>query len=178
MTTNLLLSVAATLVVGVLLALITLRVARHSILWASLLSPVSVVVAMASGLLLGAKLMVIEGVGQYLLILLATALVALVIGGFVSVGSNRLIAEKNAELERVRRLREVDEGRRELLTWMSHDIRTPLAGIRAMAEALEDGIAADPRRYYQAIVSEAERTTEMVSDLMSLARLQSGAMAV
>ena len=38
----------------------------------------------------------------------------------------------------------LEQPRRELVAWVSHDLRTPLAGLRAMAEALEDGVAADP----------------------------------
>jgi signal transduction histidine kinase len=37
------------------------------------------------------------------------------------------------------RERALDASRRELVAWVSHDLRTPLAGLRAMAEALEDG---------------------------------------
>ena len=37
------------------------------------------------------------------------------------------------------RERQIEAGRRELVAWVSHDLRTPLAGLRAMAEALEDG---------------------------------------
>ena len=42
------------------------------------------------------------------------------------------------------RERALEASRRELVAWISHDLRTPLAGLRAMAEALEDGIAAGP----------------------------------
>ena len=41
----------------------------------------------------------------------------------------------------------LEASRRELVAWVSHDLRTPLAGLRAMAEALEDGVAASPERY-------------------------------
>ena len=40
------------------------------------------------------------------------------------------------------------QSRRELVSWVSHDLRTPLAGLRAMTEALEDGLADDPARYH------------------------------
>ena len=42
----------------------------------------------------------------------------------------------------------LEESRRELVSWVSHDLRTPLAGLRAMTEALEDGLAEDPQRYH------------------------------
>uniref|UniRef100_UPI002B270D52 histidine kinase dimerization/phospho-acceptor domain-containing protein n=1 Tax=Nocardioides sp. TaxID=35761 RepID=UPI002B270D52 len=46
-----------------------------------------------------------------------------------------------ARLEESReRERRLEDARRELVSWVSHDLRTPLAGMRAMTEALEDGI--------------------------------------
>ena len=57
---------------------------------------------------------------------------------------------------------------------MSHDLRTPLAGLRAMAEALEDGLAADPPRYHKQMRAEAERLAIMVDDLFELSRIHSG----
>src|SRR5947199_7572697 len=48
------------------------------------------------------------------------------------------------EREARRRERAAESARRELVTWMSHDLRTPLAGIRAMAEALADGVVNQP----------------------------------
>ena len=57
---------------------------------------------------------------------------------------------------------------------MSHDLRTPLAGIRAMAEALEDGVVtdeADVHRYHRGLRREADRMTAMVEDLFEVARI-------
>ena len=42
------------------------------------------------------------------------------------------------------RERALEASRRELVAWVSHDLRTPLAGLRAMAEALEDQVVIDP----------------------------------
>ena len=70
-----------------------------------------------------------------------------------------------------------EQSRQELATWMSHDLLTPLAGIRAMAEALEDEMVADPhdvQRYHRQMRVDAERLTSMVNDLFELSRLQSG----
>ncbi|MDP2287882.1 MAG: HAMP domain-containing sensor histidine kinase [Actinomycetota bacterium] len=63
--------------------------------------------------------------------------------------------------------------RREMTSWIGHDLRTPLAGLRAMSEALEDGVAPDPARYLAQIRREVERLTGMVDDLLALSRLQS-----
>ena len=60
------------------------------------------------------------------------------------------------------------------MAWVSHDLRTPLAGLRAMAEALEDGLAADPPRYHKQMRAEAERLATMVDDLFELSRIHSG----
>jgi signal transduction histidine kinase len=71
----------------------------------------------------------------------------------------------------------LDASRRELVAWVSHDLRTPLAGIRANVEALEDGVVEDPdtvARYYATLRREADRLAELVDDLFELSRAQSG----
>ncbi|CAI9407925.1 Adaptive-response sensory-kinase SasA [Nocardioides sp. T2.26MG-1] len=91
-----------------------------------------------------------------------------------------------AELERTSerlaesRLREarLEESRRELVSWVSHDLRTPLAGMRAMTEALEDGLAADPARYQRQIRAEVDRMVRMVDDLFELSRIHAGVLRI
>lgn len=72
-----------------------------------------------------------------------------------------LAIELQRTSERLARSRErelrLEEARRELVTWVSHDLRTPLAGLRAMSEALEDGIAPEPARYHRQIRAEVDR---------------------
>ncbi|GAA5149701.1 HAMP domain-containing sensor histidine kinase [Nocardioides marinquilinus] len=77
------------------------------------------------------------------------------------------------EESRARELR-VETARRELVSWVSHDLRTPLAGLRAMAEALEDGVAADPARYHAQIRTDVDRLSRMVDDLFELSRIHAG----
>ena len=74
------------------------------------------------------------------------------------------------------RLREqrLETSRRELVSWVSHDLRTPLAGLRAMTEALEDGIAEDPDRYLRQMRGEVDRMVVMVDDLFELSRIHAG----
>jgi signal transduction histidine kinase len=94
------------------------------------------------------------------------------------------LAEVSRELEAARvrlaesRAREaaLEASRRELVAWVSHDLRTPLAGIRAMAEAMEDGIAEDPARYNKQIRTEVERLAGMVDDLFELSVINAGAL--
>jgi signal transduction histidine kinase len=88
---------------------------------------------------------------------------------------SRELADTSANLatSRARELA-LEQSRRQLVAWVSHDLRTPLAGLRAMAEALEDGLAADPPRYYKQMRAEAERLATMVDDLFELSRIHSG----
>jgi len=72
----------------------------------------------------------------------------------------------------------LERSRRELVAWVSHDLRSPLAGIRAMAEAIEDGVVDDPddvSRYLRSIGTETDRLTLLVDDLFELSRITSGA---
>ncbi|WP_307828032.1 HAMP domain-containing sensor histidine kinase [Nocardioides sp. SYSU D00038] len=76
------------------------------------------------------------------------------------------------------RERRLEESRRELVSWVSHDLRTPLAGLRAMTEALDDGLAADPERYRHRIAAEVDRMTTMVDDLFELSRIHAGVLTL
>jgi signal transduction histidine kinase len=73
----------------------------------------------------------------------------------------------------------LEAGRRELVAWVSHDLRTPLAGLRAMAEALEDQVVTDPREvsyYHSQIRIETDRLTAMIDDLFQLSKIHAGAL--
>lgn len=77
------------------------------------------------------------------------------------------------------RERQVEASRRELVAWVSHDLRTPLAGLRAMAEALEDRVVDDPATvadYHRRIRVEADGMAELVDDLFELSRINAGAL--
>jgi signal transduction histidine kinase len=77
------------------------------------------------------------------------------------------------------RERALEASRRELVAWVSHDLRTPLAGLRAMAEALEDGVVIDPRtvsQYHTQIRTETDRLSTMIDDLFELSRIHAGAL--
>ncbi len=76
------------------------------------------------------------------------------------------------------RERALERSRRELIAWISHDLRTPLAGVRAMSEALEDGVVEEPDRYYKQIHEQVDRLAGMVDDLFDLSRIQAGAFGV
>jgi signal transduction histidine kinase len=71
----------------------------------------------------------------------------------------------------------LERSRREFVAWASHDLRSPIAAIRAMAESLEDGVVDDPAdraHCYRAIRDESLRLGGLVDDLFELSRLESG----
>lgn len=95
---------------------------------------------------------------------------------------SRELEEAHTRLEEARaRERALEASRRELVAWVSHDLRSPLAGLRAMAEALEDGVADDPDTrvdYYAQLRREVDRLNGMVDDLFELARINAGTMSL
>ena len=75
------------------------------------------------------------------------------------------------------RLEELFDARRELVAWASHDLRTPLAAIRAIVEAIEDGVAA-PEHYTQALGEQTRTLSTLVDDLFELARIDAGVLTL
>lgn len=69
------------------------------------------------------------------------------------------------------------DARRELVAWASHDLRTPLASMQAMLEALEDGLA-EPEHYLPAFREQVRVLSELVDDLFELARIEAGVLAL
>ena len=70
------------------------------------------------------------------------------------------------------RERAAEQSRQELVSFMSHDLRTPLAGLRALAEGLEDGVITDVPGTLRHFRSTVARMTVMVDDLFALSRVQ------
>ncbi len=93
-------------------------------------------------------------------------------------GLSHGLAEVHDRLGRARaREQSLEASRRELVAWVSHDLRTPLAGLRAMAEALEDKVVTDPyevSRYHSQIRVETERLAGMIDDLFQLSKIHAG----
>jgi signal transduction histidine kinase len=111
-------------------------------------------------------------------------LIVLSVAGVVSLGAalwsgRRMAAEAVWAAEMRERERRSEASRRELVAWVSHDLRTPLAGLRAMAEALEDGVVDDPAtvaEYHRRIRGETDRMSGLVDDLFELSRITAGAL--
>jgi two-component system sensor histidine kinase BaeS len=69
------------------------------------------------------------------------------------------------------------DARSQLVAWASHDLRTPIASLRAMVEALEDGLAA-PQEYLPAIDEQLLVLTSLIDDLFEVALLDAGAVTL
>ncbi len=64
--------------------------------------------------------------------------------------------------------------RRAFLAAIGHDLRTPLASLRAAVEAVRDGIAPDPERYLAAMEHDVVALADLVDNLFLLTRIEAG----
>ena len=75
------------------------------------------------------------------------------------------------------RQKQLERARRDLIAAVSHDLRTPLTSIRAMIEALADGVVTDSttvERYYATIRSQIENLSSLINDLFEISQLETG----
>jgi signal transduction histidine kinase len=94
--------------------------------------------------------------------------------GALAASFNRM-ADDLADAERQRA--QLEAARRELVAAVSHDLRTPLASMRAAVEALLDGLVTDPaevRRYLESMQGEVVHLSDLVSDLFELSQIDAG----
>ena len=94
-------------------------------------------------------------------------------------GNVNLLAQQLEAAEESQKL--LERERRELTAAVSHDLRTPLASIRAMVEALADGIVSEEteaKRYYIVMQREVDRLGRMVDDLFDLSQIDNGVFAL
>ena len=84
-------------------------------------------------------------------------------------------------LQDVTRLRQIETTRREFVSNVSHELRSPLASANAMVEALQNG-ALDDREvageFLNRISDDIMRMTALVDELLELSRLESGQMPI
>jgi len=80
-------------------------------------------------------------------------------------------------LQDLTELKDLQTMRRELIGNISHELRTPIAGIKAMAETLQGGASEDKKAaagFLAKIVGEADRLTQIVTELTQLSRIETG----
>jgi signal transduction histidine kinase len=72
---------------------------------------------------------------------------------------------------------DMEEARRQLIGAVSHDLRTPLATMRAMVESINDGVVDDPatiERYHHSMQAEVAYLSRLIDDLFELSQIDSG----
>jgi signal transduction histidine kinase len=77
--------------------------------------------------------------------------------------------------------RALEQTRRDLVAWVSHDLRTPLASMRVMLEAMSDGVVTDAetvQRYLRDTQTEIRHLSRLIDDLFELAQLDAGHLAL
>ncbi len=77
------------------------------------------------------------------------------------------------------RQQEVERARRNMVVAISHDLRTPLSSIRAMAESINDRVVTDPetvRQYLSTMETEVARLSLLIEDLFELSQIDAGAL--
>ena len=92
-------------------------------------------------------------------------------------GPRELVEVSASFNEMATNIEQLFDARRQLVAWASHDLRTPLASLRAMIEALEDDLASTDE-YLPAIREQLETLTVLVEDLFELARIDAGVLAL
>ncbi len=110
-----------------------------------------------------------------------------ILGGNMNRMSGRLqmtihqLKEANLQLEAdIREKEHIDELRREFISNVSHELKTPIALIQGYSEGLKDGIGDDDREtrefYCDVIIDEAKKMNHMVKRLLNLDEMESGQM--
>ncbi|WP_347977283.1 HAMP domain-containing sensor histidine kinase [Microbacterium sp. ProA8] len=173
-TDALLFSAGAAAATGIVGAALVLALARVRVAAAAIVAPLVVVLSIAVGVVVGAASMLLTAgdMTGLLLVLLASVPAALAAGIVIAarIQSAARAAERAAAAAETER--RVEGQRRDLVAWISHDLRTPLAGIRATAEGIHDGVLPDTAAAAVTIQRNAQRMSDMVDDLLTLSRLQ------
>lgn len=84
-------------------------------------------------------------------------------------------------VDAMRRQSELDQSRQDLITRISHELRTPVAAIKAYAEGMRDGIdtdAARRRRYIEVILRKSASLSGLIDDLFEQTLAQAGKLRV
>jgi two-component system sensor histidine kinase BaeS len=166
--------VAVGVPVGAILASGVVMLKPHDFVEILAVSAVSALVALAAALALGRRIL-----SPLASLRAASARLA---GGDLSArapekGPRELQELSSSFNEMAASLEQLFDARRELVAWASHDLRTPLASLRAMIEALEDDLA-EPGEYLDAIRTQTDILSRLVEDLFELARIDAGALTL
>lgn len=177
MLTLLLMTVASALAVAIPGALVLRRLRGRSVTVTVSALMVITVLALLTGILGASMGMFLNDHDRNVMLILVA--VSGTVGLAIAVWlGRRMTAEAMWQAELRDRERQLEARRRELVAWVSHDLRTPLAGLRALTEALDDGVVTDPgdvAEYHRRIRNETMRMSRLVDDLFELSRINAGA---
>jgi signal transduction histidine kinase len=171
MTQPLLASVLAALAFGALFTAALFAISRRSVPWAIRLGPLVPVASVAAGVATASETMLLDTrqVVAIGLVLLVSTPIAVLFGALV--GSR--VATLQARSAAHDRDLAIEERRAELIAWLGHDLRTPLARMQVLTEALDDGL--QPPDYSTRMLREVDALTVIVDDITTMSRLQSPA---
>ena len=96
-------------------------------------------------------------------------------------GDNYVIVGAVALIQDITESERLEQTRRDYVANVSHELKTPIASIRAMAETLNDNLLKSDEqkaKYYNNIVKESYRLSRLINDLLELSRLQSNVEAI
>ena len=81
----------------------------------------------------------------------------------------------NTKLQQdIERERQLEKTRKEFISGVSHELKTPLSVIRSFAEGIKDGVSKDTTYYTDVILEETENMNRLIVEMLELAKLESG----
>lgn len=176
-------AVVLSLAAGVLAVAEAMYISPHDLLVVVVVTAISAVVALAVAVVLAWQL--VRGVRSLQRLTHSVGDGERLDGtGAIAVNADfaRVADELVATSERLAAARDevqlLDRSRRELIAWISHDLRSPLAALRAMTEALDDGLADDPARFHRQMRRQVDHMSDLVDSLFQLSKITSGTLVL
>lgn len=176
-------AVVVSFAAGILAVAEAMYISQHDLLVVVVVTGISAVVALAVAVLLATRL--VRGVRSLEQLThwvgdgerLDSTQAPVVNADFARVAQELVTTSERLSAAR-EEVQVLDRSRRELIAWISHDLRSPLAALRAMTEALDDGLADDPARFHRQMRRQVDHMTDLVDSLFQLSKITSGTLVL